>query len=74
MGLYIVKFFKDILGENGRHSEVCQHFIEVEADDSGTACELAKQKFCESERLEHWSLHADRFHVAEAMPPTASRH
>jgi hypothetical protein len=69
MAHFIVKFFKDILGDNGRDSEVCQHFLEVEAANSGDACELAKQRFCESERLQHWSLHADRLHVTESKQP-----
>ena len=74
MALYIVKFFKEILGENGRQSEVCQSFVEVEADNSGEACEKAKKRFCESERLDHWSLHADRLHVSECDRPTATPH
>jgi hypothetical protein len=75
MAHFIVKFFKDILGDNGRDSEVCQHFLEVEAANSGDACELAKRRFCESERLQHWSLHADRLHVTESdQPPTPLRH
>ncbi|WP_420133356.1 hypothetical protein [Rhodopseudomonas sp.] len=65
MAHYVVRFMKDILGENGRHAEVCQGLLEVEAADQHQATEIAKQKFCEMERLHEWSLHADRVHVAE---------
>jgi hypothetical protein len=69
MARYTVKFFKDILGENGRQAEVCQSLLEVEADSSSDAAELAKKKFCEKQRLTEWSLHADRVHVAESETP-----
>ncbi|HEY0330578.1 MAG TPA: hypothetical protein VGC77_15950 [Rhodopseudomonas sp.] len=69
MARYMVKFFKDILGDNGHHAEVCQHLLEVEAANSGDAGELAKRKFCEIERLSDWSLHADRLRVSESERP-----
>ncbi|WP_322516868.1 hypothetical protein SR870_04610 [Rhodopseudomonas palustris] len=65
MARYIVRFMKDILGENGRQAEICQSSLEVEAANSRDATEIAKQKFCQMERLNEWSLHADRVHVAE---------
>ena len=70
MALYVVRYMKDILGENGRQAEVCQRLLEVEAADLHQATEIAKQRFCEMERLHEWSLHADRVHVAETKLPS----
>jgi len=63
MSRYVVHFMKDVLGGNGRQIEICQRTVEIDALDEGQATELAKQKFCESERLCEWSLHADRIQV-----------
>jgi hypothetical protein len=61
---------KDVLGGNGREIEICQKSLEVDASSEGQATELAKQKFCESEALCHWSLHADRIQVRETNFPS----
>jgi hypothetical protein len=63
MSRYVVHFMKDVLGGNGRQFEICQRSVEVDAISEGQAEELAKLKFCESERLCEWSLHADRILV-----------
>jgi len=63
MSRYVVQFMKDVLGENGRQSEVCQGLLEIDAADEDDATERAKQKFCENQALRHWSLHADRIHI-----------
>ncbi len=60
MSRYVVQFMKDVLGGNGREIEICQRSLEVDAPSEGQATELAKLKFCETERLREWSLHADR--------------
>ena len=70
MARYIVRFMKDILGENGRHEEVCQGVLEVDAPSSDNAIEIAKDQFCQQERLQEWSLHADRVDVAETEFPS----
>ncbi|MFT4279290.1 MAG: hypothetical protein QM576_23330 [Rhodopseudomonas sp.] len=70
MARYIVRFMKDILGENGRHEEVCQGVLEVDAASTDNAIEIAKYQFCQKERLREWSLHADRVHVAETEFPS----
>ncbi|WP_022724378.1 hypothetical protein [Rhodopseudomonas sp. B29] len=70
MAHYVVRFLKDILGDNGRHAEICQSLLDIEADDSASAIEIAKQRFCEIERVDHWSLHADRIHAAEGEFPS----
>jgi hypothetical protein len=60
---------KDVLGQNGRELEICQRSLEVDASNEGLATELAKKKFCESEALCEWSLHADRIQIREADLP-----
>jgi hypothetical protein len=60
MSRYVVQFMKDVLGGNGRQIEICQQSLEIDALSADQAMELAKQKFCETERLCEWSLHADR--------------
>jgi hypothetical protein len=70
MARYIVQFMKDVLGENGHEAEICQRSIEIDAADKLHASDLAKVRFCETERLKEWSLHADRIHVIEAEFPS----
>jgi hypothetical protein len=70
MSRFVVRFMKDVLGGNGREIEICQKSLEVDASSEGQATELAKQKFCESEALCHWSLHADRIQVRETNFPS----
>lgn len=66
MSRYVVHFMKDVLGEYGRQSEICQSTLEIDAPSEDRAIELAKQKFCESQALRDWSLHADRIRVTVA--------
>jgi hypothetical protein len=75
MSRFVVRFMKDVLGENGRESEICQSALEVDASNEGHATELAKQKFCQAEALRHWSLHADRIQSGRPIfrPEWASR-
>jgi hypothetical protein len=61
---------KDVLGEYGRQSEVCQGTLEIDATDESEATEQAKRKFCKDQALHHWSLHADRIHVRAADFPS----
>ena len=70
MPRFVVRFMKNVLGENGREAEVCQGTLEVDASNEGQATELAKRKFCEAQALRHWSLHADRIHVRVADFPS----
>ena len=70
MSRFIVRFMKDVLGENGRQAEICQSTVEVDASSEGHATELAKRKFCETESLCDWSLHADRIQIRPADFPT----
>jgi hypothetical protein len=70
MSRFVVHFMKDVLGDNGRQREVCQSTVEVDALDEGEAAEFAKKRFCESQALCHWSLHADRIHIQAADFPS----
>ena len=70
MSRFVVRFMKDVLGENGRQTEICQRSLEVDASSESHATELAKVKFCEAEALREWSLHADRIHVRQADFPS----
>jgi hypothetical protein len=68
MARFVVRFLKDVLGENGHEAEICQSCLEIEAASRTEA--VAKMKFCEKEILADWSLHADRVQVAEAEFPS----
>jgi len=69
MAHYVARFMKDVLGENGHQAEICQQSIEIEAPCLTDAAEVAKLKFCETQRVGHWLLHADRVHVIDAEFP-----
>jgi hypothetical protein len=69
MSRYVVRFLKDVLGENGRHSEICQGILEIDAGSKADAVELAKRSFCGARALSNWSLHADRIQILEADLP-----
>ena len=66
MARYVARFMKSVLGENGHEAEICQRSIEIEAPSLIDATELAKMKFCETERVGDWLLHADRVHLTDA--------
>ncbi|HXB75888.1 MAG TPA: hypothetical protein VNX23_00535 [Bradyrhizobium sp.] len=70
MSRFVVLFMKDVLGGNGREAEVCQSTIEIDAASEGDARELAKKKFCETQSLCDWSLHADRIRIRPADFPS----
>ncbi|UTD28177.1 hypothetical protein [Bradyrhizobium sp. WD16] len=70
MPRFIVRFLKDVLGENGHCVEVCQSSLEIEAPDGAAAGERAKHIFCIDCDLTDWSLHADRIDIREADYPS----
>ena len=70
MARYVARFMKNVLGENGHEAEICQRSIEIEAPSVIDATELAKMRFCESERVGNWLLHADRVHLTDAEFPS----
>ena len=70
MSWFVVRFMKDVLGDNGRHCEVCQSSVEVDASNEDEAAEVAKQTFCRMQHLNDWSLHADRVNIRAADFPS----
>jgi hypothetical protein len=70
MARYVARFMKNVLGEKGHEAEICQRSIEIEAPSRVHAAELAKARFCETENVRDWLLHADRVHVADAEFPS----
>ncbi|QOZ10708.1 hypothetical protein [Bradyrhizobium sp. CCBAU 51765] len=70
MATYVVRFMKNVLGDYGRQSEVCQGTLEIDAADENEATERAKARFCKEQALHDWSLHADRIHVRPADFPS----
>jgi hypothetical protein len=70
MARYVARFMKNVLGENGHEAEICQGSIEIEAASRLDAAVLAKIRFCETEKLKDWSLHADRVQIADAEFPS----
>jgi hypothetical protein len=70
MSRFVVLFMKDVLGGNGREAEICQSTIEIDAASESDARELAKKKFCETQSLCDWSLHADRIRIRPADFPS----
>jgi hypothetical protein len=70
MSRFVVRFMKDVIGDNGHCAEICQRALEIDAADETVAGELAKQTFCTTESVAHWSLHADRILVKQADFPS----
>ena len=70
MARYIARFMKNVLGENGQEAEICQRSIEVDAVGPNDAAELAKVRFCETENVRDWLLHADRVQIVETEFPS----
>ena len=70
MPRFVARFFKEVLGDEGRVSDVCQCTVELDAQDSGQAIEAAKQRFCDLHGVHDWTLHADRFDVKPADFPS----
>ncbi|WP_346294824.1 hypothetical protein LRC39_15105 [Rhodopseudomonas sp. P1] len=70
MAHFVVRFLKDILGDNGHEAEVIENQLEIDAEDEGRAEELAKQQFCQLHSTRNWSLHADRIEIKPAEFPS----
>jgi hypothetical protein len=66
MPRYIARFMKNVLGDNGHEAEICQRSLEIVAGNKTLAADLAKLRFCETENVKEWSLHADRVQVSDA--------
>jgi hypothetical protein len=70
MAHYVVRFLKNVIGDQGQACEACQHVIDVDALDATEAASLAKQQFCDFREIRDWSLHADRIDVQSADFPS----
>lgn len=70
MARYVARFLKNVLGDNGCEAEICQRSLEVEAANQAHAEEVAKRRFCETENVKNWLLHADRVQIVEAEFPS----
>lgn len=70
MSHFIVKFMKDVVGNNGHLAEICQRVMDVDAKNEQEARAVAETGFCRLEGMPHWSLHADRIQVKEADFPS----
>jgi len=63
MPRFIVRFVKDVLGENGQVRAVSQATMEIDARNEREAEQKGKQRFCDMHATHDWSLHADRLKV-----------
>jgi hypothetical protein len=70
MARYVARFLKNVLGDNGCEAEICQRSLEVEAANKAHAAEVAKLRFCETENVKDWLLHADRVQIMDAEFPS----
>ena len=70
MAQYVARFLKNVLGDNGCEAEICQRSFDVKAANQAHAAEVAKLRFCETENLKDWRLHADRVQIIEADFPS----
>jgi hypothetical protein len=70
MTRYVARFLKNVLGDNGCEAEICQRSLEVEAANQAHAAEVAKLRFCQTENVKDWLLHADRVQIMEAEFPS----
>jgi hypothetical protein len=70
MPYFVVRFMKEVLGENGQMREVGQAMVELDAQNEREAEQRAKQRFCDMHGTRDWSLHADRLKVDLADLPS----
>lgn len=66
MPRFIVRFMKEVLGEMGQTSQVCQTTVGLDSKDEREAEQKAEERFCEIHGTDDWSLHADRKKVDPA--------
>ncbi|MGY3617047.1 hypothetical protein [Bradyrhizobium sp. USDA 10063] len=67
---FIARFYKHVLGENGKEGDICQCVVDLDVLDNAHAIDLAKRKFCEMHGVHDWTLHADRLEVKPADFPS----
>ncbi|ESR23957.1 hypothetical protein [Lutibaculum baratangense] len=70
MRRYLVRFLKDVVGDDMHQREVCQGWYELEANNEKEAAEIGKRRFCQQQEIGDWSFHADRVEVLESEFPS----
>jgi len=70
MSHFVARFYKKVLGENGRVDDVCQCVVEIDTTDRDQAEAEAKERFCSMHGVHDWTLHADRIEVNPADFPS----
>jgi hypothetical protein len=70
MARYVAKFLKNVISDTGHQVQVLQRTLDVDAPDRVEATRLAKKRFCELERVQRWSDHADALVLNEADFPS----
>ena len=53
------RFMKIVSDSSGHERQICQCEVDVEAQNPEEARALAEEKFCASEGVKNWQMHAD---------------
>jgi hypothetical protein len=64
MTRYIVTFFKNVLSSDGHPFKAPREEIEIWADTSQQAMEVAQRRFAGIRRIPSWQTHADTVEIA----------
>jgi hypothetical protein len=67
---FVVRFYKNMVGDQGQLCECCQQSIDLDARDETEAAVLGKRQFCAKHAISDWTLHADRIAVEPADFPS----
>ena len=59
MSHFKFRFLKLVSNSSGHERQICQREVDVEAQNPEEARALAEEKFCASEGVRHWHMHAD---------------
>lgn len=70
MGRYVAKFLKNVLSDTGQQVQVIQRTLDIDAPNRAEATKAAEQRFCDLERVQRWSDHADALVLDEADFPS----
>jgi hypothetical protein len=70
MSVYLAKFFKRVLSDDGHEYRSLQSSFEVNARDRAEAERISIRRLCEVEHISRWSQHADELVIEEADFPS----
>lgn len=65
--IYRVTFFKKVCDSTGHEFDVLQGAVEVHAESSGSAVQVARREFAKLKDVSQWTMRADHEH-AELLP------